>query len=96
MSALLALATAATALDAAAYALLIAPGYAAEANPIVASLTVSAALWARGALVVLLAALTLLSAQLQVRRLRLAVGSALVTATVVGMAGFASTVGAVR
>jgi hypothetical protein len=92
MIALLATATLAILVDALAYLALVVPGRVPEANPLVATLDVAAALWARAAVVVLLISLTVLAAIVPVRRLRVTVGAALVVAVVVGALGAASTV----
>jgi hypothetical protein len=91
MTRLLAAATIATALDALMFVLLVAPGYVPEANPIVASLTVPVALWARAAVIVLLVSLTVLAGLRPERHLRLTVAAALVVAIAVGLLGAATT-----
>ncbi len=95
MIVLLTAATLATALDMAAYIVLVVPGRAVETNQLVASLDIVAALWARVAVVVLLVALTVLAAVVPARRLRVTVGAALVVAVAVGLIGAASTLGAI-
>lgn len=94
MTALLTAAVAATLADATTFLLLIVHGPVPESNPVVRSLSVAAALWARAAVVVLLVALTVLAAQRPTRRLRLTVGAALLVAIGVGMVGAASTLAA--
>lgn len=94
MIVLLAAATVATLADVAAYLALVAPGFVPEANPIVAGLSIAAALWARAAVIALLVSLTVLASIRPERRLRLAVRAALVLAIAVGILGAASTVAA--
>lgn len=89
-------ALAATLADVAAYLALIVPGRVTESNPLVGSLAPSNALGARAATLVLLGALVVLSSIVPSRPLAVAVAIALVAAIVVGLLGFASTVGAIR
>lgn len=89
------LATLATLADSLAFLLVIVPGRAIEANPLVASLNVAAALWARAAVIVLLVALTVLAAVVPARHLRITVGVALAVAFAVGLVGAATTIGAI-
>lgn len=95
MTGLLTAAMTATLADAWLFTILIIPGHAAEANPLVAAVPPTNALAARGALLVALAALTVVAQLVASRALRMTVGAALLIATAIGSIGAVSTIVAV-
>lgn len=91
---LLTAAVVATLADAAAFVGFVLPGRAAETNPLIAGLDPRSALAARAAVLILIAALTLVADVLDTRLVTAIVRIALGAAIVVGVLGFTSTIGA--